>query len=126
MDVYLNNQPNTNAKIKLVQGDTLSINLTLEDDNAAVINLTAYTAKLTVRSSPTLTGTSIISLSSAGGSPAITLGSTSPNLVISVAAATTAAWEKGLFYYDLELTNGSGVKRTYLFSTFEIVDHITT
>lgn len=125
MSIYLNNQPNfTDGKIRLVKGDTLKININAKDSAGSTMDLTGGSAKLTVREKPALSGTAIISLTSSGGD--IVLAATNPNMVITVAASTTANYIVGKYYYDLEYTDSNGVKRTWLMNTFEIIDHITT
>ena len=124
MTIYLNNQPNfTEGQIRIVKGDTLKININAKDSAGATMNLTGGSAKLTVRKSPQVTGDSFASFTSSGGD--IVLAATNPNLVLTVAPATTAAWEVGLYYYDLEFTDSGGVKRTWLMNTFEVIEHIT-
>jgi uncharacterized membrane protein len=100
------------------QGATFSLSV----NYAAVANLSSgYTARMQGRATHDAAST-IFSLTSSDG---ITLGSSSPNIVITMAAPATddfTAPSSGV--YDLELVQGSNVYRV-LEGAFEITPEVT-
>jgi len=88
------------------QGRTLAIPISWYDQTEAVVDVSGYTAKLTIRLTWGST-TALVALTSAAG---ITLAATDPNIVISLASTTTAAytgWTRAC--YDLELISAGSV-----------------
>ena len=94
--------------LTIQQGATFSIVATWKDSAGTPVNLTGYTAAMTLRDSYTATGT-VLYLSSGTG---ITLGGTAGTITILAAATATAALtapSSGV--YDLELITGATVYR---------------
>ena len=92
------------APLEAYQGATWEVDMTYRDSAGAIVNLSGYTAQMQVRSRTAAT-TVDLTLSTANGR--ITLGSTSPNIVLAVAAADMTL--SGTYVYDLKLTQGSDV-----------------
>ena len=94
--------------LTIQQGATFSIVATWKDSAGTPVNLTGYTAAMTLRDSYTAAGT-VLYLSSGTG---ITLGGTAGTITILAAATATAALtapSSGV--YDLELITGATVYR---------------
>lgn len=94
----------------IAQHSTFTKNLTWKDENDAVIDLSSYTAKLQVRAAPD--GTVLLELTTENGG--IAVAATEPNIVLTIAAATTAALTWGEASYDLVLVAPSGTRRRLL------------
>lgn len=108
----------TGNLLTIQQGATFSLSV----NYAAVANLSSgYSARMMGRTSHAAAST-VFSLTNGSG---ITLGSSSPNIVITMAATATddfAAPSTGV--YDLELVQGSNVYRI-LEGAFEITPEVT-
>jgi len=89
------------------QGETFSKLITWRDSAGDLINLTGYTARMDLRRKPT-DAASLLSLTTANSR--ITLGGAAGTITLLVSAADTALLS-GTYVYDLELVNGSVVKR---------------
>ena len=89
------------------QGETFSKLITWRDSAGALINLTGYTARMDLRRKPTDTSASL-SLTTANSR--IVLGGALGTITLSISATDTAGLT-GVYVYDLELVNGSNVKR---------------
>ena len=90
------------------QGATFTRVLTWRDENDALIDLTAYTARMQVRADYAST-TTVLSLTTENGK--ITLGGAAGTITLLVSAADMAAVSGASFVYDLELVNGATVTR---------------
>lgn len=101
------------------KGATLSRTIVWYSSGSTPMNLTGYTAKMQVRSTPT--GAVVLELSTANGR--IALGGSAGTITIT-AAASVMNMTADLYQYDLELTNGSVVTRLVQ-GSFEVRDEIT-
>jgi hypothetical protein len=101
--------PIAEADIAIFQGATFNQTLYYETgDPSAPVNLTGYTAKMQIRSTPQSKAL-ILELSSP--SSGITLGGSAGSITLAISATTTAALSAQEAVYDLELTTGSTVTR---------------
>jgi len=109
--------------LTIQQGATFSLSVNYKTAAGSTVNLSSgYTARMQGRTSHAATGT-VFSLTQAGG---ITLGSSDPNIVISIAATATddfAAPSSGV--YDLELADGSGNVFRILEGRFKITPEVS-
>ena len=96
----------TNYNTTLDQGADWYINFTYQNSSGTPINLTGYTAALQLRSEPS-DATAALSLSSPSSGIVIT-GATGL-VAVHASAAQTGALIAGTYYYDLELTSGTGI-----------------
>lgn len=94
-------------------GDTWVTTLTWTDSAGALVNLTGYSATLTIRS---VDGTTLTTLTSGSG---ITLGGAAGTIAISKATAGIA---QGYHTYELVMTSGASVITTLLEGGWELVD----
>lgn len=88
----------------LEQGRSVSLPISWFDSTQQVIDVSGYTAALKIKSTWGST-TTLVSLTSSSG---ITLAATDPNITVTIAAATTAAytgWTRAC--YDLELVSSA-------------------
>jgi hypothetical protein len=72
----------------------------------APVNITGYTAELQMRSLPQ-DPTAVLTLTSTSG--AITIGGTNGQVDVHATATQTRAIDEGTYYYDIEITSGSGI-----------------
>lgn len=75
---------------------------------AVAVNLTGYTARMQLRSTPSATSAPL-ELTTANGR--IALGGAAGTITLTLTAAQTAGIPAGQYAYDLELVNGSDVTR---------------
>ena len=87
------------------QGADWFLNVTYDNPDGTPVNLTGYTAALQLRSLPT-DPVSVLSLSTGSG---ITITGATGLVAIRATATQTRAIDEGIYYYDLEITSGSGV-----------------
>lgn len=87
------------------QGADWFINFTYEDSTGTPINITGYTAALQLRSLPS-DPTAALSLSTNAG---ITITGATGLVEVHATAAQTGNLVAGTYYYDLEITSGTGV-----------------
>lgn len=93
--------------VTIEQGATFSLRITYEDSSGAAVDLTAYTARMSVRRGPT--SAEVVSLTTENSR--IALGGTEGTVTLSMTAAETAALPAGEYVYDLELVSGGSVTR---------------
>lgn len=98
----------TYDKFIIEQGSTFSHTLTWKDSAGVAIDLTGYTARMTIRED-TVDETEIISLTTENSR--ITLGGVAGTIALTITAADTDALEFTDALYDLELVSGSTVTR---------------
>ena len=72
----------------------------------APVNVTGYSAELQMRSLPQ-DPTAVLTLTSASG--AITVTGATGEFAVHATAAQTRAIDEGTYYYDIEITSGSGI-----------------
>lgn len=90
--------------IQAYKNASLNLSLTIytDDDATTLLNLTGYTATLTVRDKPG--GSTIATLTSGSG---LTLGGSAGTIVIAQTSTQTAAWKLDVGAYDLTITTGT-------------------
>ena len=91
------------ANLTIEQGVVFSQLIQWKDKNGTPVDLTGYTAKFQIRSSPD-DATPIVSLTSSSG---ITLGGANGTIAISISDAATAVYTFTKAHYDLLLTPAS-------------------
>ena len=110
--------------LEIQQGATFTLSLNLLNADSSQRNLSSgFTAAMQGRATHKSSGT-IFSLTSSSG---IALQATSPNIVVTLTAAQTAALHAPLRgVYDLELTTtSSGVVERVIEGTFETTPEVT-
>lgn len=83
-----------------------TLNLAWTDSLGVLVNLTGYTAKMTIRNLPTTTNRFSLDLTTANGK--IVLGGLVNNVVVKALSSDTAGMVPANYTYDLELTAGTG------------------
>lgn len=83
-----------------------TLNLAWKDSAGVLVDLTGYTAKLTVRNLPNTTAKFSLDLTTANSK--ITLGGLTHNVISKALPSDTAAMLPGNYAYDLELIAGTG------------------
>jgi hypothetical protein len=105
------------------QGATLNIVATWKDSSGTPINLTGYTARMSVRATFT-SSSSVLDLNTSNGG--ITLGGSAGTITITASATTTAALTAPFSgVYDLELVSGGGVVTRLLEGTATVSPEVT-
>ena len=113
------------------QGADFEQTLLWKDSSGAVVDLTGYTARMSIREEVTSPDPVILSLTTENSR--ITLGSVgspvSYNIKLSITAADTTAFvtnnEKQVWHYDLELVSGSGVVKRLIEGKFIVHPQVT-
>jgi hypothetical protein len=110
------------AKYNLVceQATTFNFLFTINNNNTP-LNLTGYTATMTVRPFVGATTTTVVASTTNGR---ITLGGIAGSVTVLIDATTTGAIGSGRYAYDLVLTTGSTVTR-YLEGKFIVTGAVT-
>ena len=108
--------------MKVYQGATFNLTPRWKIDGSYV-NVTGYSATLTVRNSPS-SSTSIIVLSSANGR--ITVGNTNGQFTLALTAAETNTLTPGNYVYDLEVTAPNGTVTRLLEGGFTVSEGVTS
>ena len=108
--------------MKVYQGSTFSLAPQWKIDNSYV-NVTGYTAAMSVKNSPS-SSTTIISLTSSNGR--ITVGTTDGKFTLALTAAETTALTAGQYVYDLEVTSPGGVVTRLLEGGFIVYEGVTS
>lgn len=112
MAVFNFTRANQNQDCK--QGATFTREITLRDENNAVIDLTGFTGRMQVRVSPSATEITAT----------VTVTILANVITMALTATETAAIAAWNYYYDLELVNGSNVERL-LEGRFEVTPEVT-
>jgi hypothetical protein len=108
--------------ITIEQGSTFVLSVHYKDSNAATIDLSTYSARMQCRVGRAST-TTVFALTS---DSEITLSDANPNLLITIPATTTAAYDAPLRgVYDLEIESDSGVVTKILKGTLLIEAEVT-
>ena len=111
-----------NFDLTINQGATLSISAVWKDSADALINLSGYTAQMTLRASYASAGTVLFLSTSNGGVSLSPFGT----VTISAAATATAALAAPSFgVYDLELTSGGSAVTRLLEGGYVIRPEVT-
>jgi hypothetical protein len=108
--------------IKVYQGSTFSLAPQWKIDGTYV-NVTGYTAAMSVKNSPTSVST-IIELTSVNGR--ITVGTTDGKFTLNLSAAETTALVAGNYVYDLEVTSPGGTVTRLLEGGFIVYEGVTS
>lgn len=108
--------------IKVYQGATFNLTPRWKIDGTYV-NITGYSAVLTVKNSPTSVST-IIVLSSSNGR--ITIGGTNGQFTLALTSAETDALTPGNYVYDMEVTSPGGIVTRLLEGGFIVYDGVTS
>lgn len=108
--------------IKCYQGSTFSLAPQWKIDGTYV-NVTGYTAVLTVKYSPS-SETSIVVLSTDNGR--ITVGTTDGKFTLALTAAQTTALAAGNYVYDLEVTAPDATVTRLLEGGFTVYEGVTS
>ena len=108
--------------IKVYQGSTFSLAPQWKIDGTYV-NVTGYTAAMSVKNSPTSSST-IISLTSSNGR--ITVGTTDGKFTLNLSAAETTGLTAGNYVYDLEVTAPNGTVTRLLEGGFIVYEGVTS
>lgn len=103
------------------QGDTFTT-APVWKINSSPVNVTDYTAKMSLRKSPN-SSTSTFDFSTANGR--IVTGGVDGKFTISASATNTATIPAGSYYYDLEVTSPAGVKTTLLSGVVMVAKQVT-
>ena len=106
------------------QGSTLQRAFKYLDPDGVPFDVSGYTAAMEVRETYH-SGTTLVSVSSEGSAPGITLGSTDGLITVVVSAAVMADIPAGVFVYDLELVDGVGVVSKPVRGQFEVRPEVT-
>jgi len=108
--------------MKVYQGATFSLRPQWKIDGTYV-NVTGYTAAMSVKYSPTSVST-IIELTSANGK--ITVGTTDGKFTLNLTAAETTALAAGNYVYDLEVTAPDSTVTRLLEGGFTVYEGVTS
>lgn len=105
------------------KGATFELTVTYKDASGTAVDLTTWTVRMQVRTTPASESTI---LTSEGGSPTITLTKNSSGVISATISATnTAALTAATAYYDIEAQNASGVVRRVLQGRIIISPEVT-
>jgi len=103
------------------QGADWYVNFQWENPNGTPIDVTGYTAKLQVRTSP-LAKTAVLTLTNTSG---ISITGSTGTFAIHATAAQTAAITNGLYSYDMEITSPTNVITRLIQGTFNVSPAVT-
>jgi hypothetical protein len=92
--------------LMIEQGTTWVRTLTLRNSDDALINLTGYSARMSVRQKIEST-TTLLDLTVANGR--VALGGAAGTIILTLTATETAALSFALAMYDIEMVSGAGV-----------------
>jgi hypothetical protein len=104
------------------QGATFTRQLTWKDSAGSPVDLTAYTARMQLRTSVEAAGSAVLSLTTENNR--IVLGGTAGTIDLSVEASAMESVAASTYVYDLELVSGSVVTRLVQ-GTFELRAEVT-
>ena len=110
--------------IDLKQGETWVREIVWKDSAGTAVTVTGYTAALMVRRKIADTAT-LLSLSSAGASPAIIVGTTDGKFTITISAAVSAALDFETAVYDFKVTSSTGIVTYLLEGTITLTKAVT-
>jgi len=92
--------------IPIEQGATFTLDISVTDENGDAIDLTGYTARMSIKRDSRETA-ALLELTTANGRIIITAASGLVTLVLTAAeTAAISTWQRGV--YDLELVSGGG------------------
>jgi hypothetical protein len=90
--------------------------------NDAYVNVSGYTAKLTVRKAAT-SSTSVFEFSTDNGR--ITVGSYDGKFTLTAVPADTASVAAGNYIYDFDVVSSGGVSTTLLSGGFQVIKQVS-
>lgn len=93
-----------------------------KDASGAVMNLSSYTAKFSMRTTPSSTTETYVRSTAAS---TITITALSGKVEFTIPASDTMAFTAGRYVYDLLLTNASGVQTRLLEGVITISPEVT-
>jgi len=95
--------------LNVYQGESWNMDIVYADDTGAVVDITGYTAEMTIRESPG--GPALIDLTSGAG---ITIVGVTGSIGVAMTSTQTAGLEIGSAYYDLAIKTLSGLIKPLL------------
>ncbi len=104
------------------KGSTFVRVLTWRDSGGSLVNLTGYTARLTIRSGYHSTSTQLLDLTQASG---LTLGGVAGTITWALTSTQTGTLPVGVVYYDLKLTSGAGDVTYLLYGSITVAERVT-
>jgi hypothetical protein len=104
-----------------VQGDTWTTAPAWKINNSYV-NVTGYTAKLTVRKAVN-SASSVFEFSTSNGR--ITVGSYDGKFTLTASASDTASVPAGNYVYDFDVVSSGGVSTTLLSGGFQVIAQVS-
>lgn len=118
--------------IKIWQGATFGLTITVKNPDKTVMNLTSYTARMQIRSSYA-SGTVLESLTSSNGEITITAANGKLDLAlaaertanIAVDLNSTTKPPKSVYVYDLELVDNAGTVTKLLYGDAIVYGEVT-
>lgn len=103
------------------KGDTFELVITIKDSTGVELDLSGYTDfNLDVRPTDEDTGTPVLEFLMTDFS-----GTSTGVLTATKSYTDMAAVESGTFVYDLQATDGNGVRTTWFYGLFTIIDDVT-
>ena len=111
-----------NYSLTIEQGATLSRVLTYKDSAGSSINLTGFTARMSLRTDIE-DSSAILSLTTENGR--IALGGGAGTITLTVSASDTAALTAGNGVYDLEIVSSGGVVTRLIEGSYTISREVT-
>ena len=91
--------------------------------NGFYVDVSGYTAKLTVRKSPS-SATSVFEFSTSNGR--ITVGSIDGKFTLTAVPADTASVPAGNYVYDFDIVSSGGVSTTILSGGFQVIKQVSS
>tara|TARA_B100000963_G_C22573892_1_gene647436 strand:+ start:748 stop:1098 length:351 start_codon:yes stop_codon:yes gene_type:complete len=111
-----------NFSLTIEQGATFSLVITYKDSAGSAINLTGFTARMSLRTFIE-DSSAILTLTTENGR--IALGGGAGTVTLTVSASDTAALTAGNGVYDLELISSGGVVTRLIEGSYSIVREVT-
>lgn len=108
--------------LTLHQGDTWAIKITYRQPSGAAVDLSGCTARMQLR--PAYASSTVV-LEASTSNGRIALNGPAGEIVITVAAADTAAIAAAVYVYDLELTFAGGIVEKAAHGTITVVPEVT-
>ena len=107
-------------EITIYRGDTATITATIKDGDGDVVDLTGYTAKLTVKSSDSDTDANAVI-----GPITATISAPTTGVAVFSLSATNTAVTAGKYAYDVQINDGTTDVKTVIKSSFTVVQDVT-
>ena len=107
-------------ELEIYRGDTLTITVTVTDDEGDAFDLTSYTMKLTVKNNSQDTDANALigPITATISAPTTGVGS------IAISAVQSAV-DIGEYVYDIQINNSTTDVKTIVKSTFTVLDDVT-